>query len=57
MIIRNNSEIKINNATLYYKEWHEQGILYLEHIFDFRLNKFIILTTCNFSIKYLIVII
>jgi len=40
MIIWNNSEIKINKGTLYYKEWHEQGILYLEHIFNFRLNKF-----------------
>jgi len=40
LIIWNNSEIKINNETLYYKEWHEKGILYLEYIFDFRPGKF-----------------
>jgi len=38
--IWNNSDIKINNETLYYKNWHEKGILYLEHIFDFMLSKF-----------------
>jgi len=40
IIIWNNSDIKINNETLYYKNWHEKGFLYLEHIFDFRLGKF-----------------
>ena len=39
-IIWNNSEIKLNNKTLYYKDWHERGVLYLEHIFDFRTNAF-----------------
>ena len=31
MIIWNNSEIRINNETLYYKMWHDKGIIYLEH--------------------------
>ena len=39
-IIWNNSEIKNNNKTFYYKDWHERGVLYLEHIFDFRTNAF-----------------
>ena len=39
-IIWNNSDIKVNNESLYYKQWHEKGVLYLEHIFDFRINRF-----------------
>ena len=39
-IIWNNSNIKCNAQTFYYKQWHERGILYLEHIFDFRVRTF-----------------
>jgi len=55
MIIWTNSEIEINNETLHYKEWHDKGILFLEHIFDFRFGKFFSLD--NMQFPYCIVII
>jgi len=60
MIIWNNFEIKINSKTLYYNEWHEKGSLYLNDLNMYSTLDLVnssILTTCNFSIKYLIVII
>ena len=40
-IIWNNSYIKCDNNIIYYKEWHEKGIKYIEHIYyDYRSNTF-----------------
>ena len=39
-IIWNNSYIKCNNNIIYYKEWHDKGIKYIEHIYDYRSNTF-----------------
>ena len=41
----NNSNIKHNNKTLYYHEWHELGIDQIEKIFDKRLNNFFYIPT------------
>ena len=34
--------IKCDNNIIYYKEWHEKGIKYIEHIYDYRSNTFYI---------------
>ena len=34
-IIWNNSYIKCDNNIIYYKKWHEKGIKYIEHIYDY----------------------
>ena len=39
-VIWNNSYIKCDNNIIYYKEWHEKGIKYIEHIYDYRSNTF-----------------
>ena len=39
-IIWNNSQIKCNNKVLFYREWFEQGIKFIEHIYDFRIRQF-----------------
>ena len=39
-IIWNNSYIKCDNNIIYYKERHEKGIKYIEHIYDYRSNTF-----------------
>ena len=39
-IIWNNSQIKCNNKVLFYLEWFEQGIKFIEHIYDFRIRQF-----------------
>ena len=38
-IIWNNSQIKCNNKVLFYREWFEQGIKFIEHIYDFRIRQ------------------
>ena len=38
-ILWNNSFIKNNNTLLYYKNWFDKGIKYIEQIFDKRQNK------------------
>ena len=39
-IIWNSSYIKCDNNIIYYKERHEKGIKYIEHIYDYRSNTF-----------------
>ena len=39
-IIWNNSQIKCNNKVLFYVDWFEKGIKFIEHIYDFRFRKF-----------------
>ena len=39
-IIWNNSYIKCDNNIIYYKEWNDKGIKYIEHIYDYRSNTF-----------------
>ena len=39
-IIWNNSFIKNENKTFYYKKWFEKGIKYIEHIFNIRQKVF-----------------
>ena len=39
-IIWNNSQIKCNNKVLFYLDWFEKGIKFIEHIYDFRFRKF-----------------
>jgi len=39
-ILWNNSEIKQENKTWYRKEWHDKGINYIHHLYEFRVNKF-----------------
>ena len=39
-IIWNNSQIKCNNKILFYHDWYEKGIKLIEHIYDFRIQKF-----------------
>ena len=39
-IIWNNTEIKCNGETFFYKDWYEKGIKFLEHFFDFRINNY-----------------
>ena len=34
-IIWNSSYIKFINTIIYYKKWHEKGIKYIEHIYDY----------------------
>jgi len=36
----NNSEVKINNKVILYKDWLEKRISNFEHIFDFRINNY-----------------
>jgi hypothetical protein len=38
--IWNNSDIKIQGKTLYWKKWNEKGIVYVDQIYDFRNRKF-----------------
>ena len=38
-IIWNNSQIKCNNKILFYHDWYEKGIKFIEHIYDFRIQK------------------
>ena len=33
-ILLNNSNIKINKKTVFYKEWFEKGIKLIKHIYD-----------------------
>ena len=35
-VLWNNTYIKNNNKTLYYKLWYEKGIKYMDQIFDSR---------------------
>ena len=44
-IIWNNSYIKCDNNIIYYKEWHDKGIKYIEHIYDYRSNTFFYFNT------------
>ena len=39
-IIWNNSKIKCNSKVLFYRDWYEKGIKFIEHIYDFRQRKF-----------------
>ena len=39
-IIWNNSDIKNNNKTIFYKIWFEKGIKFIESIYDYRIKKF-----------------
>ena len=39
-IVWNNAEIKIDNKLVYYKTWHDKGILYIEHLYDYRKKDF-----------------
>ena len=39
-LIWNNSLLKIDNKTVYYKNWMEKGIKYIKHIFDYRTKEF-----------------
>ncbi len=39
-IIWHNSNIKNENNTLFYPEWHTKGIMYVKHIYDFRIKQF-----------------
>ena len=39
-IIWNNQNIKIDKTIVYYKEWHNKGVTFLEHLFDYRTNRF-----------------
>ena len=39
-IIWNNSQIKCNNKILFYHDWYEKGIKLIEHIYDFRVQRF-----------------
>ena len=39
-LIWNNSNIKIDGKTLFWKEWYEKGISYIEHLYDFRTQTF-----------------
>ena len=38
-IIWNNSQIKCNNKVLFYVDWFEKGIKFIEDIYDFRFRK------------------
>ena len=35
-IIWNNSQIKCNNKVLFYVDWFEKRMKFIEHIYDFR---------------------
>ena len=39
-VIWNNSYIKCDNNIIYYEEWHEKVIKYIEHIYDYISNIF-----------------
>ncbi|MES9884044.1 MAG: reverse transcriptase domain-containing protein [Sedimenticola sp.] len=39
-ILWNNSNMKGNGSTFYYKDWDERGIKYIEHIYDYRTKTF-----------------
>ena len=39
-IIWNNSEIKCDVETIFYKDWYEKGIKFVEHFSDFRINNY-----------------
>ena len=40
-IIWNNSKIKLpNKKTFFYQEWHDNGVKYIEHLYDYRKNSF-----------------
>ena len=39
-IIWNNSEIKHDGKLIYYQHWCGRGIKYIEHLYDFRLERF-----------------
>ena len=38
-IIWNNSQTKCNNKILFYHDWYEKGIKFIEHIYDLRIQK------------------
>ena len=40
IIIWHNSEIKIENKTVFFQIWHDKGIKYVEHLFEFRTRSF-----------------
>ena len=39
-IIWNNSNIESSKTFLYYKQWQEKSIKYIEYIYDYRSNQF-----------------
>ena len=39
-IIWNNSHIHCNNQMFFFKEWHNRGIQFVEHIYDYRNKRF-----------------
>ena len=39
-ILWNNSNIKINKKTVFYKDWFEKGIKLIKHIYDYRAKEF-----------------
>ena len=39
-IIWNNKDITQNGKTYFYNKWYEKGIMYLEHLFDYRTKTF-----------------
>ena len=39
-IIWNNSQIKCDNKLIFYQQWFEKGIKFIEHIYDFRSRNF-----------------
>ena len=38
--IWNNAKVKINNKTVFYREWYDKGIIHFESIFDYRSKTF-----------------
>ena len=39
-IIWNNGKKKNENKTLYWKDWHDKGIVFVDQLIDFRVKKF-----------------
>ncbi len=40
-IIWNNTNIKHQNKTIFFKEWYDRGIIYVEQLYDYRAKRFL----------------
>ena len=41
VILWNNTDIKVNQMTFFYKTWYEKGVKFLQHIYDYRKHDFL----------------
>ena len=47
-ILWNNSNIKNNRNLLFFKDWYEKGIVFLEHVYDYRSKTFLTFENLKF---------